>query len=210
MSTKTLRKRISLVAVSALGAGLLSVVAVPSAYAATATLATTNAAAASTTIGSETSVGLITSSTAGGSALTGTATLLSTGTLVVKGVSAAGTDYVAMQVTGGTISAATAETTAGAHTTNITNTYIYSNTADKDLSVAFRFASGSTSMTIAVYTNAAASTTSGTLSAQWVVTSATSSSAGTYSASASKVNIVNAALAGDISRVTVLTMQMVL
>lgn len=34
MSTKTLRKRIALVAVSALGAGLLSVVAVPSASAA--------------------------------------------------------------------------------------------------------------------------------------------------------------------------------
>jgi hypothetical protein len=34
MSTKTLRKRIALVAVSALGAGLLSVVAVPSANAA--------------------------------------------------------------------------------------------------------------------------------------------------------------------------------
>jgi len=40
MSTKTLRKRIALVAVSALGAGLLSVVAVPSANAAIATSAT--------------------------------------------------------------------------------------------------------------------------------------------------------------------------
>ncbi len=202
MSTKTLRKRIALVAVSALGAGLLSVVAVPSANAAvTATLATTNAVSAVTTLGSETSVGLITSSTSGGSALTGTATLLSTGTLVVKGVSGGAADYVAMQVTGGTITAATAETSATASTVNVTNTYIYTNNADKDLSAAFRFASGSTSMTISVYTNAAASTTSGTLAAQWVVTSAASSTAGTYSASASKVNIVDANLAGDIARV---------
>ncbi len=202
MSTKTLRKRIALVAVSALGAGLLSVVAVPSANAAvTATLATTNAVSAVTTLGSETSVGLITSSTSGGSALTGTATLLSTGTLVVDINNSGASMWSALQVTGGTITAATAETSATASTVNVTNTYIYTNNADKDLSAAFRFASGSTSMTISVYTNAAASTTSGTLAAQWVVTSAASSTAGTYSASASKVNIVDANLAGDIARV---------
>ena len=59
MSTKTLRKRIALVAVSALGAGLLSVVAVPSANAAAGLAGTVTSAGktlyisdtASTTIG---------------------------------------------------------------------------------------------------------------------------------------------------------------
>jgi trimeric autotransporter adhesin len=74
MSTKTLRKRIALVAVSALGAGLLSVVAVPSA----------NATSDITSIRTG-SIGLL-----GGTAdasitsITSTATLLSTGTLAVS------------------------------------------------------------------------------------------------------------------------------
>ena len=66
MSTKTLRKRIALVAVSALGAGLLSVVAVPSANAAVipggitlgANVATASATLSATS-GSATSVGVI-------------------------------------------------------------------------------------------------------------------------------------------------------
>jgi hypothetical protein len=70
MSTKTLRKRIALVAVSALGAGLLSVVAVPSANAADGTVNTTDG-----------SVGLV--GALAGSGTTRTAVLLSTGTLVL-------------------------------------------------------------------------------------------------------------------------------
>jgi hypothetical protein len=76
MSTKTLRKRIALVAVSALGAGLLSVVAVPSA----------NAAAGD--IASIAGVGLLASDSVTTS--TGTATLLSTGSLRVTENDAAG------------------------------------------------------------------------------------------------------------------------
>jgi hypothetical protein len=199
MSTKTLRKRISLVVLSALGAGLLSVVPANATDVA-ASIETTNGASAVTTLAAERSVGLITSSTVGGSALTGTATLLSSGTLVVKITAANTTKYSALAVTGGTIAGATA-TTAAAHTTNITGTYIYGTTADQALSVAVKFASGSSSMTVAVYENAAASTTSGTLRAQWVVTSAATSTAGTYSATGSKVNVVDSLLAGDIARV---------
>ena len=77
MSTKTLRKRIALVAVSALGAGLLSVVAVPSA----------NAAAGD--IASVAGVGLLASDSVTGQ--TGTATLLSTGTLTVTTTAHVGT-----------------------------------------------------------------------------------------------------------------------
>jgi hypothetical protein len=123
MSTKTLRKRISLVAISALTAGVVSVVAAPSASAAvTATLAETNGAAASTSLTEPLSQGLITSATnaGNGSALTGTATLLSTGTLVVEGVAGGAGDFAAMQVTGGVITGATAQTNTP--TVNITNT----------------------------------------------------------------------------------------
>jgi len=71
MSTKTLRKRIALVAVSALTAGLVSVVAAPSAN-----------ASAGTITGTTNSVGLLAgSSIVSGTTTTHTATLLSTGTL---------------------------------------------------------------------------------------------------------------------------------
>jgi hypothetical protein len=80
MSTKTLRKRIALVAVSALGAGLLSVVAVPSA----------NAAAGD--IASISGVGLL--ADANVTTSTGTATLLSTGTLNVVTSAEGGTIVV--------------------------------------------------------------------------------------------------------------------
>jgi hypothetical protein len=71
MSTKTLRKRIALVAVSALTAGLVSVVAVPAAN-----------ASAGTITGTTNSVGLLAgSSIVSGTTTTHTATLLSTGTL---------------------------------------------------------------------------------------------------------------------------------
>ena len=78
MSTKTLRKRIALVAVSALGAGLLSVVAVP----------TANAAANDGVIDSTTgSIGLVGALT--GTGTTRTAVLLSTGSLVLSPTSPA-------------------------------------------------------------------------------------------------------------------------
>jgi trimeric autotransporter adhesin len=96
MSTKTLRKRIALVAVSALGAGLLSVVAVPSANAADGTIT-----------GTAGSIGLLAGPSAG--TTTRTAVLLSTGTLVVVGTDAsvavvsAGAAVVASS--GGTVTA---------------------------------------------------------------------------------------------------------
>jgi len=72
MSTKTLRKRIALVAVSALTAGVLSVIAAPAA----------NAAAGDITDITGTGTGLIASSKTGAST-TQTAVLLQTGTLVI-------------------------------------------------------------------------------------------------------------------------------
>jgi len=100
MSTKTLRKRIALVAVSALGAGLLSVVAVPSANAdahsaagganmgafvnvlSVATMASvTGSVVASTTTANARSVGLLYKDTSTGTAQS--ATMLSTGALAL-------------------------------------------------------------------------------------------------------------------------------
>jgi len=107
MSTKTLRKRIALVAAAALGAGLLSVVAVPSANAtdnaapgdtsAAAAAAAFNIATTANTTGSAvltastaaSSVGLVAVSDIGGTRTAGTtqtAILLSTGTLVTYGL----------------------------------------------------------------------------------------------------------------------------
>ena len=94
MSTKTLRKRIALVAVSALGVGLLSIVP---AYANTATLTVTASDGTSTT-----SQGIVTAAS-GTSGTTITGSILNTGQLVV--VSGAGTATSALLVSGGVITA---------------------------------------------------------------------------------------------------------
>jgi hypothetical protein len=93
MSTMTLRKRIALVAVTALGAGLLSVVAVPSA----------NAAAGDGVVDSTAgSIGLV--GALAGTGTTRTAVILSTGTLVV---SPTGTTAVVKVSSGAKITSAT-------------------------------------------------------------------------------------------------------
>jgi hypothetical protein len=187
MSNKTMKQRIAVVAATALSAGFLSIVSMPASNAAvSASLATTNALTAVTTLGSEVSNGYVTSS---GSGTTGTAVLLSSGTLVVKAVGESSV-YTAVSVTGGRITGATAETTSTAYTVNTAGTYIYTTSADKDLSVAVVPDSGVASMTIQVYENAAASTTSGTLRAQYVVSIVSTSATGVYSAAKSGVNTV--------------------
>ena len=99
MSTKTLRKRIALVAVTTLGAGLLSVVAVPSANAAVDLTVAANGLSTSSTqgllTGGGTSAITVTTTTA-------TATMLSGGRLSIG--SAAGATTSAVVVSGGTIS----------------------------------------------------------------------------------------------------------
>jgi trimeric autotransporter adhesin len=89
MSTKTLRKRIALVAVSALGAGLLSVVAVPSASAAVPDTGTLHIATTASTTGSavantgdvtgQKSVGFITATSTTGLGASATGYLLTGG-----------------------------------------------------------------------------------------------------------------------------------
>jgi len=85
MSTKTLRKRIALVAVSALGAGLLSVVAVPSANAAeTDAIAANNVYINTPTAGSNLAVGVCAVDAAAGNGATSAASV-STSTVAAVG-----------------------------------------------------------------------------------------------------------------------------
>jgi hypothetical protein len=99
MSTKTLRKRIALVAVSALTAGLVSVVAVPSANAGDGDLANTTG-----------SIGLLSAPVIADGKTTMTATLLSTGTLKIT--TTATTSYFTVS-TGAYISGATTVASIG-------------------------------------------------------------------------------------------------
>jgi hypothetical protein len=185
MSKTTLRKRIALTAVAAIGAGLLSVVPVSTANAADnvvpgGTSATTNPATGagqgeilniasktsltgdySVTAASETSVGLVAvSDIAGGlnAGTTQTAVLLSTGTIVVYTSSTGITKSTFITVTGGTI----AKSTNG-DAINSTSTVLGNSDDNERLIAGIRPSSGSTSMVIRMYE--ATSTTYGSTEA---------------------------------------------
>jgi len=111
MSTKTLRKRIALVAVSALGAGLLAIVAGPAANAAVTSARLTVIANGNTSSYSQGLLGSLAGST--GAVLSGntnTGNISSTGVLAVSlaSGSAGATDIAKLSVSGGYISSASA------------------------------------------------------------------------------------------------------
>jgi trimeric autotransporter adhesin len=178
MSTKTLRKRIALVAVSALGAGLLSVVAVPSANAVAgpnvaagltqtaaetdgvlniATLASTTGSAVtgSGTHTAAASVGLVNVSDIAGGLVAGTtqtATLLSNGKLVVYTGAVVATTGFLITVEGGTLScAATGATQAINGALTACAAYGAAGATD-DLVAVVSPNSGATSMVVRLYT----------------------------------------------------------
>jgi hypothetical protein len=143
MSTKTLRKRIALVAVSALGAGLLSVVSVSPANAG-ATDATAVNANVTTGVGTSTgSVGLLAES---GEGTTQTAVLLATGAIstTYTGVTVTAT------VTGGRFTAATNATISGTSSASATA----SSNSSTAVSLQSTPNSGATSMVITYSANA--------------------------------------------------------
>jgi len=142
MSTKTLRKRISLVAVTALGAGLLTVVAVPSAYAAVGDLTITTAS----------STGLLASDETG--TTTKTAVLLSTGNLVVASASAG-----AAEVTRITVSAGAAITSATNGTIHTDQSYVYTTTSGTSLTAVNIKPTGAAGSTFTVTTRGSNSST---------------------------------------------------
>jgi hypothetical protein len=169
MSTKTLRKRIALVAVTALGAGLLSVVAIPSA----------NATAGDLTF---TGTGLLGSVTTN-NATTQTATILTTGSLVITTTGGAAGYYVVSA--GATI---TAE--SGTGTISADQKKFDPSAADDTFTVVPTGAAGST-FTIAGYTTP----TSGVVTDLLTVSIAATSEYGVASASESTVSWVATATA---------------
>jgi len=195
MSTKTLRKRIALVAVSALGAGLLSVVAVPSANAAVESglniFANTAAGGAYSLNGtSSTSQGLVATPVTGaaynGSGTTQTAALYANGVIVVATTSA--TTAQKISVTGGTL--ATPCTNTGGGTVSSAADLTSCATTDGGTNVLFAAIkpnSGAASMVITGYDNSAAT-------ANWAVTVTVVpvGSAGTFSAGNSNIALTAA------------------
>jgi len=195
MSTKTLRKRIALVAVSALGAGLLSVVAVPSANAAVESglniFANTAAGGAYSLNGtSSTSQGLVATPVTGaaynGSGTTQTAALYANGVIVVATTSA--TTAQKISVTGGTL--ATPCTNTGGGTVSSAADLTSCATTDGGTNVLFAAIkpnSGAASMVITGYDNSDAT-------ANWAVTVTVVpvGSAGTFSAGNSNIALTAA------------------
>jgi hypothetical protein len=177
MSTKTLRKRIALVAVTALGAGLLSVVPVSSA----------NATAGDFTF---TGTGLLGSMTTG-QATTQTATLLTTGSLVVT---AEGDDSYYVVSSGATITASTGtDDVISADQKKFTS----GDASDNTFTVVPTGAAGST-FTITGYTNA----TDGVVTALLTVSIAGTSEYGVAAPSKSTLSWVatsTAAATSDVS-----------
>ena len=205
MSTKTISKRVALATVVALGAGVLSLVSVTSATAASNNVITTNtnpalgtntlnianlqsttgagALISSNTVANAKSFGLLAiSDLAGGTTagLTQTATLLSNGTLSVY-ESVSGVQYDAITVTGGYISSADSQASlSGTQTAAIDSPTV----AAYSWGALIKPNAGVSSMTVQLWTNLASTTStpsSGTLSGQITVSIATASVSGTVS-----------------------------
>jgi hypothetical protein len=179
MSTKTLRKRIALVAVTALGAGVLSVAP---AYAGALTddvlavggNSTSGAAIVVVSGGADDTIkssGLLASA---GSGTTQTATLLSSGTLVV-GTATSGSNYGIITVAGGTIVGSQGMTVGTDSASAVTGS------GSAGASLAVKPNSGVTSMTVNYYLGTSA-TVPGTLTGKVVVTVTSTNAFGVVSA----------------------------
>jgi len=209
MSKTTLRKRIALTAVAAIGAGLLSVVPVSTANAANnvapgagvtnpTASALLNIASKTSLIGkittsatatSNLSVGLVSvSDIAGGlqEGTTQTAVLLSTGTIVVYSSATATTSHF-INVTGGTISESVSADGINSQSTTVGNT-----DDPETMAVAIKPSSGVTSMVIRLYS--AATTTYGSTEAIALATGLAAPSLGTLTG---QITVTIAATSGS-------------
>jgi hypothetical protein len=202
MSTKTMKQRIALVAVSALTAGVFSVVSAPVANAATGDLVIgANGAAATVAVGTCTSFGLI----SGNGAVTGTASSPTAGVMYDSGTIAVLVDDGAaakevVTVSGGTF---TSFNTAGTAPVLTGLTTIGIDHADGNFCVLAKPNSGATSMVITSYTAPTAKTSivGGTSVDRIAFTVTTTANAGSFSASGSraKLETTAAAAAGDVA-----------
>ena len=177
MSTMTLRKRIALVAVSALSVGLLSVVTPQAANAALGNAdnvsgnVTTGVALAGTSNGTAGSVGLLSES---GEGTTQTAVLLSTGAINVLLAAPASGSTATATITGGQFTAVH----DGGSITGTSGASASAVTSATALGLVAKPSSGSTKMVINLYSS---TPTVDTLSARVTVTVVTTSVYNTYS-----------------------------
>ena len=190
MSTKTIKQRIAVVAVSALTAGLFSVVSAPVANAAVADLtvaANAGAVVVSATVADCRSYGIVSGSGALTSGATNTATpvMYDTGTMVVSMDAVTGNNVIT--VTGGTITSFSAGTLTGLTTIGING--------NTDICVAFKPNAAGTLMVIKSYGTATAATasTGGTLIHTITTTVSTAANVGTFSSSNSRAQMVTLA-----------------
>jgi hypothetical protein len=187
MSTKTIYKRIALVAVAALGAGVLSVVpANAAATTATAVFGDNGANGALADATTSLSAGVLGTKPASTS-ITASGTILSTGALGLTVGASLAADGTTVQNAVVTVSGATISSSASADATSADQRTVGANNA---FGVVIVPNSGVASFTVQVYDNTTANSSSagGTLVAQAVVTVAATSVAGAYSASKSLVN----------------------
>jgi len=185
MSTKTLRKRIALATVAALGAGVLSLVSTTSANAASLQGDTTTNASASfgnlniATVGSTTGAGVLEDGAGAGRSLgllswgdiggtktagtTQTATILSSGAISVYTTQVLGSNSVKYVVgTGATISSANSKTSINS-TLNAAAGDASASALTGIASLVVKPNAGATSFTISMYTDSAADTASSLL-----------------------------------------------
>jgi hypothetical protein len=195
MSTKTLRKRIALVAVSALTAGLFSVVSAPVANAAGGDLivgANAGTVALNATDTGNFSFGVVSTAaaiTVAAAATPSTAVMYDSGTLAVHSDDDTTTAVESVVVTGGTITSFTGCTLTGL-------TMCGSATA-ADFAIAVKPNAAGTLLVIRSYTGGTASSIVGaTIKDQITVTVTTAATAGTFSPSNSFVNQHNAVSVG--------------
>jgi hypothetical protein len=193
MSNKTIFKRIALVAASALTAGVVSAIPAQAADA-VLTLAASDGSPVTlhTTSGTNRSVGILAGSGAVSSA--DTASMLNTGTAVFHVADGDGNNVVT--VSGGTITAATDDTSNGpADTLNIAGT---SAGDAADFAFAVTPNPGSTTITVRLFDAAAATTSSsgGTQVALMTITVGTSANVGVFAASESFASVVSTAASG--------------
>jgi len=218
MSTKTLRKRIALVAVSALGAGMLSLVAVPAANASTAGVtasslwvSSTNSTSGATVVTSgggdptlDKSVGFVavTSSAVASyqvdqsngtgvlAGYTSYATILNNSILTMATKSGA-SNYNSIVVSGGTLSGVSLESGNGGAYSGDRTTYVDTAT-NKAFAINVTPNAGVTTMTVASYEGAsvaAATPTNGTLKGVWVFTIVAAGSSDAVSAAKSYITV---------------------
>jgi hypothetical protein len=200
MSTKTLRKRIALVAVTALGAGLLSVVAVPSANAARTANTNTYANAdnggvyvlnntADASGNTSKSQGLV--AAPAGTGLAQTATMFSNGVIVVSTALAADAHAQLITVSGGTLVGADKCVVAANGGTvtvspDLTSCSVAAD-AQNEITAAIKANAAGTPIVITGYDNSA-------IAANWkvTVTVVAVSSSGSFSASKSNIALTAA------------------